>query len=424
MRIAFVEIAGFRGVRAPLRIEIPPGFLVITGRNGSGKSTICDAIEFALTGTISKYGAGKERGESIDDYVWWRGYEPADRAHVLIGIQSLDGRLLTIQRDSRGLRMEPNVKLSEYLCDAAGAPADALQQLCRTTIIRDETLAALSVDQTETDRFEFVRAALGTHALDNAARSGRAVEKTIRDILRQAEEEYDRVRNDVALLVEQVSEAKVAAAGADTVQTALAQARELLGLASGELAVILPAARSRVSEIRHRVEGIEELRRSAATLRGRLETVGSAEWQAAVNRQRDDLRRLRDRLSEFQGTRKELSTKIAQYQQTVLGRTDRAALYTHGHALGLQGGKCPLCASPISEQRYRAALESLRDGVRQDEASAAVQTREMTQLVAQMDSTQATISEVALALVKDEATLSQLQSDLQALRTAAASLRI
>jgi hypothetical protein len=36
-----------------------------------------------------------------------------------------------------------------------------LSQVCRTSIIRDELIAALSLDLTETERFELVRASLG-----------------------------------------------------------------------------------------------------------------------------------------------------------------------------------------------------------------------------------------------------------------------
>ena len=45
------------------------------------------------------------------------------------------------------------------LC-ASPAPDDALRQLTRTSIIRDEWIAALSLEQTETERFDLVRSAL------------------------------------------------------------------------------------------------------------------------------------------------------------------------------------------------------------------------------------------------------------------------
>ena len=56
MRIEYLELSGFRGYRDKIRIVFGSAFTIIDGRNGVGKSTICDAVEFALTGTIQKYG--------------------------------------------------------------------------------------------------------------------------------------------------------------------------------------------------------------------------------------------------------------------------------------------------------------------------------------------------------------------------------
>ncbi|MGO8586892.1 AAA family ATPase, partial [Rhizobium ruizarguesonis] len=49
------------------------GFIVITGRNGVGKSTLCDAVEFAITVLIEKYAVEKAAKEILADYLWWRG---------------------------------------------------------------------------------------------------------------------------------------------------------------------------------------------------------------------------------------------------------------------------------------------------------------------------------------------------------------
>ena len=73
MKLAYVDLCGFRGYQKQLRIEFPDGFIVIDGRNGVGKSTIFDAIEFGLTGTITKYGDATADRETIADYIWWTG---------------------------------------------------------------------------------------------------------------------------------------------------------------------------------------------------------------------------------------------------------------------------------------------------------------------------------------------------------------
>src|SRR5882757_590892 len=73
MKLAFVYICGFRGFQKPVRIEFADSFTILDGRNGVGKSTIFDAVEFALTGTISKYLDAKSDRESVEDYLWWTG---------------------------------------------------------------------------------------------------------------------------------------------------------------------------------------------------------------------------------------------------------------------------------------------------------------------------------------------------------------
>ena len=65
MKLAYVDLCGFRGYRKPIRIEFADRFTIIDGRNGVGKSTIFDAIEFALTGTLSKYNGTKAAGQTV-----------------------------------------------------------------------------------------------------------------------------------------------------------------------------------------------------------------------------------------------------------------------------------------------------------------------------------------------------------------------
>src|SRR5271170_3569855 len=87
MKVHSIDLCGFRGCRARLTLEFANGFTILTGSNGSGKSTIIDAIEFALIGAISKYeDTSGEKGEKSSDYEWWRGdFQPSDRyVHLVL----------------------------------------------------------------------------------------------------------------------------------------------------------------------------------------------------------------------------------------------------------------------------------------------------------------------------------------------------
>ncbi|WP_182882680.1 AAA family ATPase [Microbispora sp. H10949] len=52
-----VTVHGFRGIGRTARLEIPegPGLTLVTGRNGSGKSSFAEAVEVALTGENSRW---------------------------------------------------------------------------------------------------------------------------------------------------------------------------------------------------------------------------------------------------------------------------------------------------------------------------------------------------------------------------------
>jgi DNA repair exonuclease SbcCD ATPase subunit len=98
MRISFVELAGFRGFKDRTRFDFPSGFVVLTGRNGAGKSTVLDAIDFALTGTIDKYAETKAKGGGLDSHIWWVGDGQPKEHFVRVGFRDSEGEDFTITR--------------------------------------------------------------------------------------------------------------------------------------------------------------------------------------------------------------------------------------------------------------------------------------------------------------------------------------
>src|SRR6266446_3396432 len=160
MKLAFVEVAGFRAFKDKTRFDLPGGFAVLTGRNGAGKSTVLDAVDFVLTGTINKYVVKDARGGGLDEHIWWVGEARADTGP---------------------------------------------ETLMQTTLIRDETIAGLSLDLPEQARFSAVRAALGGLAgTDHTERTGallgaaNSVETEQKARVTQAQEELGRALSALA----------------------------------------------------------------------------------------------------------------------------------------------------------------------------------------------------------------------------------
>jgi chromosome segregation protein len=215
MKIAHVSMCGFRGFFEPTRIDIPSGFAIIAGSNGTGKSTLCDAVEFVLTGGIRASSEHREKGESIHDYIWWRGARPAENNYVEVGFVLPDGSSVTARRSPTGLTLTPSVTLEGLLINGSPALEHPIAQLCRTAILRDEEITRLSVDLRETDRFEFVTAALGAADFTTAEARAKRVGEILKRQHEAANREYDLQRDRVAQLTARLSQLRVQSGSSD-----------------------------------------------------------------------------------------------------------------------------------------------------------------------------------------------------------------
>ena len=161
MKLTFVEIAGFRGFKDKSLFEFPGGFVVLTGRNGTGKSTVLDAIDFVLTGTINKYAVKGAKGGGLDDHIWWVGEGMPEKQYVSVGLIDENGKELVITRSrERGLDT-PADDIARVLCHTKSCAQTWPETLMQTTLIRDETISGLSLDLPEQARFAAVRTAIG-----------------------------------------------------------------------------------------------------------------------------------------------------------------------------------------------------------------------------------------------------------------------
>ena len=164
MKLAFVAMCGFRGYRKSVRIDFGERFTIIDGRNGVGKSTIFDAIEFGLTGTLAKFDEVHVGREMIGTYLWWTGDgPPPEDRYVEIGFRNGENEFTIRRTQITGPADDELGALTAQLCDLALAPANPLNQLSMTSIIRDEQITALSLDLKETDRYALLRDALGAN---------------------------------------------------------------------------------------------------------------------------------------------------------------------------------------------------------------------------------------------------------------------
>lgn len=359
MRLDYVEVCGFRGFRDRARIDFGGGFTVITGRNGVGKSTLCDAVEFAITGLIEKYAVEKAAKESLADYLWWRGTGQPEAHYVTAAFIDDEGKSFTITRTRESGADVSAVEIQSVLCNGL-APDDALRQLTRTSIIRDEWIAALSLDLSETERFDFVRSALGALEGSDAAAKAREVVLAADAAHGSNEIAYEAARARLSERLTQQSELQASLNRAGDVSTALEIVVAAVPNAPADMVLRLEAARRFLADGRTRImqasRALETGRRLLAR-RSAFDAPDAVSARQAVLRAYEEAKEARS-----------IANEAAEAAASLLSREEEvnaiaaslAILVEHGERLGLHDEHCPLCAAQRSSAEFSAGVATAK----------------------------------------------------------------
>jgi chromosome segregation protein len=364
MKISYLKIEGFRGIRNSIEIEFPPGFTIICGPNGAGKSTVCDAIEFGISGLLRQTAVRTERGETIRDYTWWRGKNPAEHHYVEVGINDENGKFHKFRR-SKGERIsDNNQKLIGLLCDPEYLISDALLQLCRTTILRDEEIPLLSLDLKETERFDFARNAIGIGSFGELEQKGSILFKSIKDRADSIQRNYEQVRSRVSDLTMRISEIKAEALGLEDIQKAETNIRTILNLSNDFRSLnLIDLATRRLAELNIRMDSLIRISKNIDEINGRKKEIKSKEFSLRLETARNKVEKIKKEIDSDKSKLAEIDRLIEDSQKRKPQVVSLAQLYEHGKQLGLRNGRCPLCNSKISSGEYQDHLHILSDEI-------------------------------------------------------------
>jgi DNA repair exonuclease SbcCD ATPase subunit len=360
MKLEFVEISGFRGFRDKVRFDLARGFTVLSGHNGTGKSTVLDAIDFALTGTINKFSVKAAKGGGLDEHIWWVGSGKAETHSVSVGFVNDDEERFVVTRSREsGCNVQPSDILTR-LCSQRSANNASVETLLQTTLIRDEFIAGLSLDLPEQTRFTLVREAIGsmvgpdysarTAAILNAANGAKSRQD---DRIKEIQSELGRTLGELTdarslaersadlsealKIIESLPISLPAALGerVETVQRVIAERRLVLQQ--------LDAARAQMKELDNEVAFF-----SSANAKEQMEGARSARGTAARNKTLADERlALANRADVAEKESDEFATHIS-------------AILEHGEAVGLIEGHCPLCDAARTQPEFTAAIAATK----------------------------------------------------------------
>lgn len=359
MRLDYVEVCGFRGFRDKVRINFGGGFTVITGRNGVGKSTLCDAVEFAITGLIEKYTVEKAAKETLADYLWWRGAGVPKAYYVTASFIRDDGEPFTVTRTREGGADRTPEEIEAALCSGP-TPDDALGQLTRTSIIRDEWIAALSLDLSETDRFDLVRSALGALEGSEAAAKAKEVVTAADATHKRNESAYETARARLGERLTQQSELQTSLGRSGDVTAALATVATAVPDAPAEIIARLQAARGALADGRTRAVRMNEAVEAGRKLLALQQTFNAPDAVAVRQSAIAELETAREAKDMAYEAVAAAEALLAREEDADAVAASLAILVEHGESLGVHDEHCPLCAARRTSEEFAAGLAAAR----------------------------------------------------------------
>lgn len=421
MKLDFVEISGFRGFKHTTRIDLGSGFTVITGRNGVGKSTVFDAVDFVLTGSINKYEVRLAKGGGLEDHIWWIGDGAALDHYVMVGFKTASGKTMTLTRRRDGsVNSEEITALSKHLCADIALTDSWAETLVNTSLIRDERISAMSLDLTEQARFAAVRAALGASDVSAYEERAREITKAAKNARDQQMQSHAKAHEELGRSLSTLTEARSSAEQQTDAAAATETLRKRLGIANEEVSHIAAVGR----------DFLNRERKSIAALRTSIAALDRVEQERkALGSSNTDPVILRGRMRELEAHIEAENVQLASAQREV----ERAqvadehtmlhlALLSQGEKLGLQDGRCPLCDIFQSQMDFEGAIQRLRVSLQSRDPGAAVAATGLADVTGRLDALKKELSSVSATVAIFEAERSRLDQERKRLEQELQSL--
>jgi exonuclease SbcC len=365
-KIKSLKVAGFKRLDLTERLEFPDGRLLIHGRNESGKSTVLEAIHYALYGNalrptkrasnedIINYGRREaviELEFSIDDHEYMVRREirkQGANTHIL-SERRTDGGLSRVASGAR----EVNDQILETL---HGIDSDALLNSC---LVEQKELGKLEAS-TKQERIKAMSSLLNLEAFVDA-----------RESLRKDRRDLELTHSQTEL---RLQEAKKAAEDYDTAEERKREAENRQHDIEKEQGVVAESL-TRLNKLLKALTEMRELKTSIDENTARLEGQGEKREQIEASIERAEkaeaaIRELEKELPKAEGRRRETEQKIAVLEELLELEKEKAEKKTEvdKDAIRVEEASRALSAAEEAKKRVEELNAKMEEHLPAEEA--------------------------------------------------------
>ena len=376
MRITSIELSGFRAFSTDRRFDLNGDIVLVVGVNGQGKTSLFDAILWAISGEISRL-ANPESIVSL--------YSDSGEAQVKVEIVSDNGERMSVTRyhDGQNQRLtvegeggshrgaEAEHELIRWLWPeglTANEPQAALRlAIERGVYLQQDVLTSFLTADTDQERFnvisEIVGAGLVTElqvALENSRRAWSRASNQQKSQLEDAEERMRRLEAQLVLLTGTIPTGTIHSEGwaewwsqanrigvSDFAIPAVdsADAHATIDIAMSELQAIRLSRQRRGDRLRELADALQEL----PTVEFDLDDLQQKAEESAqsLTTARETLAEAEERVSEIR--RRQIETRSEQEELKVIADI----------ALRHLRELCPVCQQAYNREATRERLTAL-----------------------------------------------------------------
>lgn len=412
MRLKSITIEGFRAFGRQATIDLDADVILLQGPNGVGKTSLLDAILWALAGTIDRF-AG--RGSPISMYA----REGSARVQLtmagehgdVIVTRATDGDKPFVRLHANGEEFEQAAAEQElcnlllpHLKDRSGASAALNRVLTRGVYLQQDLVRQFIDDDSASDRFALVSEVIGAGAvldLQAALEKSRRAWATSMSAFRKEELEPAMVRRaqiDEHLL-RLTDGASIESADARAASEQLFQnAVSLLGQSrlGGEAVPTTPGKLDRFLKTLDSERG--RLERELVVAQSLREQIPELTAAPAVDAQEEHLREAEANLAreivEADEAIREENERLASEREAQVAASDRTQRLATLARLALQGlgDHCPVCEQSHDVDHTTAHLEALIQAA--SESAPAPRTDQLGPLLIQRSDLQRVIEKI------------------------------